>query len=710
MQTLETNYLITLDYFISDVKSVKSEITNNKENIRILENILVSNNEQKAKLRYQLHNSMSNFFEKMKQRGITQIQFVDSFNKSFLRMNYPDKFGDDLNDIRYSFNYVRKTKEDIFGFEHGRTVNAFRYVFPFFNENKKYLGAVEISLSSDYLQEKLININKIHTHFLINKNVFLANTLLNKAFDNRYITIIEHKDYFYSKPKNEDIFHLSTGKKIIDSLNDQIDKKISKNKKFYLYKESSNDVNIISFLPIQNLKKDKTIAYLVSYTKNKNIYNILLRHKIINTIFFIIMLFLFYFIYKNLNHKKILVQEVKIKTKELRKVKEELEFLNQNLEIKVKEKTKEQDILLSLFDIGDTVLFKWKNDKNWTIEHVSSNISKFLEFTAEEFYNEDIKYSSFIHKEDIQRVTNEVKLASSSNKSYFKHEPYRVITKSNKIKWVLDYTVIIRNEKDEIVSYIGYIHDITEERENEKLYFEQSKMASMGEMIGNIAHQWRQPLSVISTISTGVIVSKEFGLLSDEMIIKDMNTINKNVQYLSKTIDDFRNFIKGDRVASTFFIKDSLDSFLHLIEGSKKNHNINIVLNIKDDIKLFAYPNELIQCFLNLFNNAKDELISKHEDARYLFITVLKKENKAIIEFKDTGGGISNDIKLKIFEPYFTTKHKSLGTGLGLHMTYNLIVNGMNGKILVDNETFTYLDKLYTGAKFEIILDIKKEI
>ncbi|MGB5791844.1 PAS domain-containing protein, partial [Poseidonibacter sp.] len=620
MQTLETNYLITLDYFINDVKSVKSEITNNKTNIKILEQALVSNQEQKIKLRKKLNDSMTMFFEKMKQRGIIQIQFVDPSNKSFLRMNYPDKFGDELNDIRYSFNYVRQTKKDIFGFEHGRTVNAFRYVFPFFNENKKYLGAVEISLSSDYLQEKLININKIHTHFLINKNVFLANTLLNESFKSRYIKSIEHKDYFYSKPDNEDMFHLISGKKILESLKEKIDKKMTKNEKFYLYKVFSKNVNIISFLPIQNIKKDKTIAYLVSYTEDKNVYNILLRHKIINIIFFIIMLFLFYFVYKNLNHKKNLVREVKIKTRELRKVKKELEFLNENLEIKVKEKTKEQDILLSLFDIGDTVLFKWKNDKSWTIEHVSSNISKFLEFTSDEFYNENIKYSSFIHKEDIQRVTNEVKEASSSNKSYFKHEPYRVITKSAKIKWVLDYTVIIRNEKNEIISYIGYILDITEERENEKLFFEQSKMASMGEMIGNIAHQWRQPLSVISTISTGAVLNKEFGLLSDEMFVKDMDIINKNVQYLSRTIDDFRNFIKGDRTASSFFIKDCIDSFLHLIEGSKKSNNINMVLDIKDDIKLYAYPNELIQCFLNLFNNAKDELISKDEDDRFLFI------------------------------------------------------------------------------------------
>ena len=706
MQELETNYLITIDYFINDVKSIKSKITNNKKNIRILEKAASSNKEEQVKLRYKLYMSNLAFFQRMEKRGIIQMQFVLPSNKSFLRMNNPAKFSDTLSDVRFSFDYVSKIKKDIFGFEQGRTVHAFRYVFPFFNKENKYLGAIEVSLSSDHVQEKLININKIHTHFLINKDIFTVNTLSQDSFRNRYVKSIENENYLYAKPKNELSFHLINGKRIIKSLGNKIDEKIQKSEKFALYKLFPDTVKIVSFLPIQNIKEDKTSAYLVSYTQSKNAYNILFRYKIINMIFFLIMLFLFYFIYKNLSHKENLITEVTIKTKALTKVTKQLESLNENLENKVKEKTKEQDILLSLFDTGDAVLFKWKNDENWTVEHVSSNVSRLLELNVEDFMNKKIKYNSFIHEEDIQRVFNEVKEASTSNTSYFKHEPYRIRTLSAKIKWVVDYTVIIRDESKNIINYIGYIHDITEERKTEKLLFEQSKMASMGEMIGNIAHQWRQPLSMISTIATGCKLNKEFGLLTDDMFLRNMDMINKNTQYLSRTIDDFKNFIKGDNVMASFDIEDNIDSFLHLVEGSKKNNSINIIVDINEKIKLLGYPSELTQCFLNLFNNAKDELIKKNEDDRFLFIKVYKKREKVVIEFKDTAGGISSEIKSKIFEPYFTTKHKSIGTGLGLHMTYNLIVNGMNGVILVDNETFTYKDKSYTGAKFEIILDI----
>ena len=226
---------------------------------------------------------------------------------------------------------------------------------------------------------------------------------------------------------------------------------------------------------------------------------------------------------------------------------------------------------------------------------------------------------------------------------------------------------------------------------------EQAKMASMGEMIGNIAHQWRQPLSVISTGVTGLKLKKELDDLSDEDFKKTCDVINENAQYLSRTIDDFRDFIKGDREKVKFNLSDNLDSFLKLIEPSRKNHDIEIFLDIRDNMDINGYPNELIQCFMNIYNNAKDAL-DEIEDSRYIFIS-LKKQNDFIeISFKDNGGGINSKVLPKIFEPYFTTKNKKRGTGLGLHMTYNLIVDGMGGSIAATNTRFSYENKEYKGA------------
>jgi len=237
--------------------------------------------------------------------------------------------------------------------------------------------------------------------------------------------------------------------------------------------------------------------------------------------------------------------------------------------------------------------------------------------------------------------------------------------------------------------------------------FEAERLASMGEMIGNIAHQWRQPLSVISTGATGIIFQHEIGIISEKKIIETCTSINNNAQYLSKTIDDFANFIKGDNSKKEFDLEKEIHSFLHLIEGSSKNNNIKIILDLQRNITINSYENELTQCFMNIYNNAKDALVENVEVYRYLFIKSKIENNNVIIEIKDNANGIAKDIMPKIFDPYFTTKHQSKGTGLGLHMTYNLIVNGMGGKIEVSNTIFEYENNKYKGAMFIITLPLK---
>ena len=252
---------------------------------------------------------------------------------------------------------------------------------------------------------------------------------------------------------------------------------------------------------------------------------------------------------------------------------------------------------------------------------------------------------------------------------------------------------------------IGY--DITKIKSDEKKYLEQSKLAAMGEMIGNIAHQWRQPLSVISTATSGMKIHKEYDLLSDEQFHSACDAIEVNVKYLSKTIDDFRNFIKGDSEILRFNLKDEIDSFLKLVQPDLKSYYITPVLLIDKSLSILGYPSELKQCFINLFNNSKDALIQNKEiEDAYIFIDSKIFENKIQIIFKDNAGGIDNEIISKIFEPYFTTKHQSRGTGLGLHMTYNLIVEGMKGTIEVDNTTFWYKNNKYTGAEFIVTLPL----
>jgi len=249
---------------------------------------------------------------------------------------------------------------------------------------------------------------------------------------------------------------------------------------------------------------------------------------------------------------------------------------------------------------------------------------------------------------------------------------------------------------------------ISENTEKDKLLNSQSKMASMGEMIGNIAHQWRQPLSVISTGVTGMQLQKEYDLLDNEQFNKTCNMINENAQYLSKTIDDFKNYIKGTQNKDIFNISQSIHTFLHLVEGSIKENNIDVILHLDDEIEILGYKNELVQCFLNIYNNAKDALKENQNEKRILIISAQIIEGKLIISFQDNAKGIKKSIIDKVFEPYFTTKYKSQGTGLGLHMTYKLIVDSMQGKITVVNQSFKNEKQSYYGANFKIILPLKK--
>ena len=248
---------------------------------------------------------------------------------------------------------------------------------------------------------------------------------------------------------------------------------------------------------------------------------------------------------------------------------------------------------------------------------------------------------------------------------------------------------------------------LNEEKNIVKVMLQQSKMAAMGEMISNIAHQWRQPLSVISAGATGMKVNKEYGVLNDASFYETCENININAQYLSKTIDDFRNFILGDRQKTKFLLNENINNFNNLVEGVVKNHKINLILDTSSNIEIMGYPNELIQCFINIFNNSKDAFVENNIKNKFVFISTSIDNNKAIIKIKDNAGGIDDKVLPRIFEPYFTTKHQSQGTGIGLHMTYSLIVEGMKGTINTNNLSYKYKSKNQKGVEFIITLPIK---
>jgi len=273
---------------------------------------------------------------------------------------------------------------------------------------------------------------------------------------------------------------------------------------------------------------------------------------------------------------------------------------------------------------------------------------------------------------------------------------------------------IIRDENKQIKYYVASFADITEEKltqrrlkEQESILIQQSKMAAMGEMLANIAHQWRQPLSVISTISTSLITQKTIKMDIDiDYEIEKLNQINKNTKYLSNTINDFKDFFDPNKAKNEFNIKDVFEKALNLSNSKFEICNFKIIQNIQDVI-VIGFENELIQVLMNLINNAKDALNNNKCDNKLIFIDIYKEDKNLKISIYDNAGGIDNNIIYKVFEPYFTTKHKSKGTGIGLYMSNEIITKHMNGQIIASNKRFEYNNNYYTGALFEITIPLE---
>jgi len=236
--------------------------------------------------------------------------------------------------------------------------------------------------------------------------------------------------------------------------------------------------------------------------------------------------------------------------------------------------------------------------------------------------------------------------------------------------------------------------------EKDKQLLEQAKMAQMGEMIGNIAHQWRQPLSAISTAASGVKVKQEFDMLKSEEIPTFMDSIIKNTQYLSTTIDTFRDFIKETNEEKEIIIQDKVSKTLEIIQATLDSNYIEIIdeIDYNNPIKITMKQDALSQVLMNLINNSKDIMVEKKIEDKWIKLQQKIKNETYIITIEDNGGGIPQEIITRIFDPYFTTKHKSQGTGLGLYMSKEITQKHLFGKLYVQNTQ--------NGAKFFIEIPI----
>ena len=252
--------------------------------------------------------------------------------------------------------------------------------------------------------------------------------------------------------------------------------------------------------------------------------------------------------------------------------------------------------------------------------------------------------------------------------------------------------------------------EVENSRKKDQIMFQQARLASLGEMLQNIAHQWRQPLGTLIMIIQSFQSKFLSGKLTEEFIdsrVEDASVLAKN---MSETIEDFRTFFNPNKSYKSFSIKKVIDKSIDLTKYQLEKEDIDVIFNMNEEIEVYGFENELTHVILNLINNSKDALSEQKQEKKQIRIVVKQTYKSVIINVIDNAGGIKSDIMTKIFDPYFTTKHKSVGTGIGLYMSKQMVEKHMNGKIFCKNIKHKMgIDskKLYKCAMFTI--EIPKE-
>ncbi len=247
--------------------------------------------------------------------------------------------------------------------------------------------------------------------------------------------------------------------------------------------------------------------------------------------------------------------------------------------------------------------------------------------------------------------------------------------------------------------------ELEKNRQKDLLLFEQAKLAAMGEMIGNIAHQWRQPLNIISLLFQKIYFMYKNNSLDSKNMDDTLKQAMDTIGHMSETIDDFRGHFEPNKEKIHYDLSSVLDNTVTLLEPSFNLESISVEMSMQDGIRLYGFVDDLKQVLLNILNNARDAIVSnKITDGKIILKTkLISDEQEVFIQINDNGGGISEQNINKIFEPYFTTKHKSQGTGIGLYMSRRIIEERLNGNITASsveqNTSFSILFPLTTEQK-----------
>jgi len=358
--------------------------------------------------------------------------------------------------------------------------------------------------------------------------------------------------------------------------------------------------------------------------------------------------------------------------------------LTQKALIHAKEKAEdlalEQNNLLSLFDKGDSVLFKWNNDEQWSINYVSDNVSTLLEYKKQDFLTSQIDYAQTIHQDDISHVYDEVSTIIENNLDFFKHDPYRVVTRSGDIKWVIDNTVTQKDFEGSIQFFIGYITDITDQKKIEQELLLAKETAegankSKSNFLANMSHEIRTPLNAILGF---IDLLKE--KVTNDKATEYLNIIDSSSKSLLNIIEDILDFSKIesgkleiDKI--DFDTRTEFEAITYLFDARSSEKSLTLVLNIDSDMPKYLHTDtyRVKQIISNLLSNA----IKFTDNGKRITVSIHYEEKSLHVSIKDEGKGIALDKQAQIFSAFgqedSSTTRKYGGTGLGLSISMELV-------------------------------------
>jgi len=336
----------------------------------------------------------------------------------------------------------------------------------------------------------------------------------------------------------------------------------------------------------------------------------------------------------------------------------------------------------------------------WTITYYLFSPLQSLSHALKSFNQKDIiQFSSKNdEKDEVGLIKKTIFSISSQNEDYTKNLALLNTQLEDKIR---QRTQELLNKNEHLQK------EIISRKEKEKLLIQQSKMAAMGEMISAISHQWKQPLNMLALQLQDVYFKSQLGQLTPKHMVDANEKANSLIQFMSQTIDDFRNFFTPEKEYELFDIRVAIDETLFLVQSILSSSNIDVHIS-GENMKVSGLQNEFKQVMLNLFNNSRDAIAEqKIKNSSHNGIIDIKIENEDSfysIHFIDTGGGIEKSILDKIYEPYFTTKGESKGTGIGLYMSKMIIEENMHGKIDVNVLSADKSPLKYSGTEFVLRL------